>query len=1034
MKHSLLAHMVMILFAAIHAIGGDAPTPVGKTETAVETIPFGQMGQWLCFNRAELDRFSAERGTLDFSNKHVFEGDYAQRWQYEPGSVLTYKCDVSGRVLFNLTMLADSPDLVGKELKIEFMAGDKVFGYAPFSFYRQNWNRWEFGRDRGIKSGDFLFESADPKNVEALKGSGCWIRNTKITSIRLTAPKDTAGTIYLGFIYWGPFIQPPLPFSFDITSENATLRHKVAKPALARPTQAELQGLSVIEERVEKNVLDNAVSTGLAEVGDVNAWFKELQKKYQLLGIRRTACGMRGLNITLEWNGSCEKAGFATGAGYGEYAFSQLMYATAICYRKTPDPVTKAALLEMYYGLFDYSVYVGGMPNSWFGGEGYVESAFLMRKELHETHRLTGDLLDSWTSRFGYRRIFNARENQFQRELPGGKTQAELDLKHEDCDYMRITMPGLILYPFLMPEVEERVRDLHAFSDWFGNVVLSYAPGTYDTFKPDGSMFHHHAFLYGYAKSAAYQAARMLYMFSGTDFAVKPDRHEFLRRILLRQYYFSYGNYLPATLQGKDGFRPVSWDHPVPLSAYCMMSLAGTPGGKEKIDREFAAVYRRMLADGDNKFFTVAEQKDADSQFAAMGIQPAPKAQGHWTISYNASAIHRRPDWQLFIKGYGKYFFAREAGRKFKPGVLLGFGLCELRTPTMAVPNTGGGVSACTNIGGVGYDWMKLPGTTMVQLPLSTLKGWTDKSDLAFAGGVDSPDGNGVFALDLHGPKSCDLNNFYAKKSWFCFGDAVLCLGSGIRDSHAATDTVTTLFQNPIRGAKDSTYVNNTVGIDALPYEMETTAPSWLLDSLGTGYYVFGKQGLHVRRAKQTCRDSADEQDATGSFESAWLTHGKAPGNAAYRYVMRPMTTAGQMAAFAQQMQTKPPFEVRRQDNTAHIVHSQADNSTGYALFDIGAPLSDKELFAANKPCVVMLHRENGRIRCSVADPDLNMPYYPELNNWGYSRPSTIVLTLTGGWQVAKGEGEAVVESGKTKLTLTCRDGLTTTIDLVAKP
>ena len=58
------------------------------------------------------------------------------------------------------------------------------------------------------------------------------------------------------------------------------------------------------------------------------------------------------------------------------------------------------------------------------------------------------------------------------------------------------------------------------------------------------------------------------------------------------------------------------------------MALAGTPNGKEPVDREMASVYRRMVADGDNLFFPAEVQQGADQRFAGLGIEAAPKRKG----------------------------------------------------------------------------------------------------------------------------------------------------------------------------------------------------------------------------------------------------------------------------------------------------------------------------------------------------------------------------------------------------------------------
>ncbi len=50
-------------------------------------------------------------------------------------------------------------------------------------------------------------------------------------------------------------------------------------------------------------------------------------------------------------------------------------------------------------------------------------------------------------------------------------------------------------------------------------------------------------------------------------------------------------------------------------------------------------------------------------------------------------------------------------------------------------------------------------------------------------GGVDAPNGTGVFVLSLHGAQGTALESFCARKSWFALKDTILCLGSGIRNS-----------------------------------------------------------------------------------------------------------------------------------------------------------------------------------------------------------------------------------------------------------
>lgn len=100
-----------------------------------------------------------------------------------------------------------------------------------------------------------------------------------------------------------------------------------------------------------------------------------------------------------------------------------------------------------------------------------------------------------------------------------------------------------------------------------------------------------------------------------------------------------------------------------------------------------------------------------------------------------------------------------------------------------------------------GWDWNRMPGTTTIHLPFelldSPLKGTNmARSKENFSGSTSLEGKYGMFAMKL---MERELKNFtpdfVARKSVACFGNRIICLGSGISNSNVNYPTETTLFQ-----------------------------------------------------------------------------------------------------------------------------------------------------------------------------------------------------------------------------------------------
>ena len=144
------------------------------------------------------------------------------------------------------------------------------------------------------------------------------------------------------------------------------------------------------------------------------------------------------------------------------------------------------------------------------------------------------------------------------------------------------------------PNPRIRIHDLHSFQRWFSRIVLAYSPGVADTFKPDGSINHHAGLQFGYGNGALMTGSRVIHLLAKTPFAIEPGGHALFKNVLLLRRCFSRNGLDPLTLSGKEGLGYANSLLDVP---YLLMALAGTPDGRQPIDRDMAAVYLRLIAE-----------------------------------------------------------------------------------------------------------------------------------------------------------------------------------------------------------------------------------------------------------------------------------------------------------------------------------------------------------------------------------------------------------------------------------------------------
>ena len=577
--------------------------------------------------------------------------------------------------------------------------------------------------------------------------------------------------------------------------------------------------------------------------------------------------------------------------------------------------------------------------------------------------------------------------------------------QHEsNLDYYNTQSVFRMMSALLADDPAMQATCLKIYSDHLTKVLaLTNSQG----FRPDGTAWHHWGHYPAYATGAFDRVPVSLKALSETAFRIGESGHANFKRAFLAAAIYSNHKYWGLGLSGR---HPLGGNIDKLKDSCLALALSGTPDGQHPIDPDVAETYIRLWGTPPGNLFQGLET-DVSSP------------NGHWTFSYAALSVHRRGDWSVNIKGCNKYVWASEIyGLDNRYGRYQSSGTVQI-LPNMS-PEEAGYVED-------GWDWNHPPGATTVALPFEELEPERQvvmfKSEETFAGGC-SLDGNGVWAMKLNEAEGFTIdpgaekmsfpNKLKARKSVFCFGEQLLCLGSGI-EAVGSEPVHTTLFQNGIQTTNG-----------AVRYE-----DGWLIDPIGNYYRVLDDAEAVITVGEQSSPNNkyslwqgkgkrGTRPDAKGLFAKAWIDHGPAPKDASYAYMVFPM--------FGRRLSLHPSnfpmFGILRQDNRAHVV--EVSNTTAYACFEAGE-VNKGLLELVSTPCFVMI--QNGdTFKVAVSNPDLQQ--LTEAVKRHASHPSPVVLTtlrLKGPWKI-KGSAPAWTEADgdSTLLTVKCKDGASLEVEL----
>lgn len=968
--------------------------------------------------------FKAEKSdSIELDARHSKDGTHSLKWNYTNGSKLI----VNEKIGFS-PYISNNQDQSISSFVVWVYNENPVNDTVTFQFGRGNQKESWFEMNLDFSGWRAAWVSFE----RDMNGTP----HPNMNRMTVIAPESNSGTLYFDSMMLSTRIDPrhhtpdqQIPFVNPGVTEAANAHwlslldySKLPPPdPSAELNETALGGIRNVESKFTEFIFKKAKVT--------EALLSDIRSKYAAFGITRDDNGIHGASLFMphfDHVPDSLKVSFKELSNTADLrVYTDLMNVVANTYLSTEDLAIRSELKSMYINLTDhladqgwaYGSGQGTMHHLGYNVRGFYSSAFLMRDVLKEA-----GILDRtqktlfWLSGAG--RMYTPKD-----DVVG------------NIDIFNTTLNGMLASILVQEDSKEKIRDMESFTSWLSQGLLP-AKGLEAAFKKDGSAYHHANHYPAYAKDAFNGVTPILYVLSGTPYRITEEAHETLKKALLAMRLYSNKTQWLISVAGRhpDGQGALA------LPPYRYMALAGSPNGKESIDRDLAAAYLRIV-----------NQEDASArQFKQMGIEAEADPSGFWTMNYANLGIHRRDGWLVGVKGYSRYLWNNET---YQDANLYGRYMSYGQMQIMSSYNhrDSGYVQE-------GWDWNRWPGTTTIHLPFDKLRsdvrnvdrfsGFEEMliSDETYSGSLSLQGQNGMFAMKLHEHPKYD-GTHRARKSYFFFDDRIVALGSDIENENTSYPTETTLFQNYMEAESEPVWISDTGAITEFPYKQQLalTQDAWVMDNKANGYYIPAGQTISLSRSEQQSKHQKDGTDTAGNFATAWIDHGKAPKEGTYQYAVLVDTTEQKMKEFASSMESadQAPYVVLQQNRMGHIVHDRDSGITGYALFEPNDSINQGIVRAVDTPSMVMTRRDGEKLVLSAVDPDLRLYEGTEADQYDeqgvqkevsiYSRTwlrsdsimRPMKLTIEGEWTLGSLDSRIRIlsaEEGRTVLEMDCKD------------
>ncbi|MRJ10796.1 lyase [Ornithobacterium rhinotracheale] len=861
----------------------------------------------------------------------------------------------------------------------------------------------------------------------------------KINFIEFLKPKNAKnGIFYLNDVRLvnevnprSPMQDEQLPFVNKGVEKSANAHwvalynfaHQPKKLAETKSVSTSQQnGITTIAKRLKKQILDDF------DVEKNKVSFAEVQKEFNDWGIQEKNGVYSGKPVLSMNDREILKKEQLPEKHIKD--FTELMLKIAILRDFSQNLTEQKSLDNMFLTLLNFMHDQGWAAGSGMGAlhhlgynfEGFYESCFLMR-DVIKAAGLTQQTYDDmfWFSGLG--RIYTPKK----------------DLPHSNIDVFNTLLRGMLCTILTDDNKGKIAQELKQFSWWLSeNMMPTYS--IRGTFKPDGAVVHHGTLYPAYGVGGFRGLSETVYALSKTDFQVSTAAYNSFKKVLLTAHAYANPRHWPLSVSGRHPTGNFKLS-PKPF----LWTALSSPTADE--DAELASAYMLIL----NK------NKDKWSQYFKTKNIQAKYPTGHWNINYGLLDLHRRKDWLVALRGHNRYFVSHES----YPGQNV-FGRFLTYGNLQVLYDENNKNAPKNNFEDKGWDWSLIPGTTTLHLPIDAMRANIINADNysgveemlltdeVFAGGTNL-NGQGVYAMQLHGHDKYDMGSFRANKSWFMFDDLVVCLGSDIENNRSDVETRTTVFQNYL-GEKTIENKNPLLlnGELLSPKKMPRFIKYMrVLDSRKIGY-VFPKVGqIELYRGLQKSRDQKDKKDTHGVFETLTFNHKKSPKNQKYEYAMLIDSDDKALADVQNRIKNGLLYEVLQQDSIAHIVDYRPLNMCGLAIFKANEKLFNLLVESVDKPSLILYEKKGNDYQFAITNPDLGFfqgkDDTPIINGKRkevsiYSRqwygtpatPSVVKVVLNGLFEILPNDAIKSVrrENRKTIIEVKCAYGIATKMNI----
>lgn len=978
----------------------------------------------LSFEKALPAQLSGKGSTFAVSDAHYKDGNHSLKWTFQPKGELLLKKDLqfeqrdsTGKdtYLSAFIIWVYNEKAIDKHITFQFLKDGKVCTSFPFGI---NFTGW--------RAAWVCYE----RDMEGTPQKG-------MNELRVTAP-DTKGELYIDHLITAvkvdarqqaPDVQVPFVHKGTDNHWLVLYPHSLWKSDLPLQalTEKDIRDMHLMEQRFQQMIY----SPGKLTEKEMN----RIRQKYAFYGIRYVNGNVQGLPIFMVRQSEAYERMYPdwdkdmfTKLGMEMKGYFDLMKQIAVAYRNASAPSVKQEMKEKFLAMYDHITDQGVAYGSCWGNihhYGYSMrnlyiSYFLMKQELKEAGKLEqAEATMRWY----------AITNEVYARPKGNGI---------DIDAFNTQTAGRIASILMMQDTPEKLRYLRSFSRWI-DYGCRPAPGLADSFKSDGCAYHHCNNYPAYAVGGLEGATNMIYLMSGTRFAVSAEAHATVKKALLTMRFYCNKYQFPFSMSGR---HPNGKGRLIPYQ-YGLLASAGSIDGKQKYDRELAEAYLRLVkepatSEKDEPDYVprTSGQKERKliKELINAGFTAEQDPQGNIALGYGCVSVQRRSNWAAVVRGHSRYLWDAEhyLDADFY-GRYLGYGSLQILTA-----NPGKTVTFATSgWQEQGFDWNRMPGTTSIHLPfeqlrakvlnVDTFSGMEEMlySDEAFAGGLSQEHANGNFGMKLHEHDKYN-GSHRARISYHFFDNMIVALGSDIENKNTVYPTETTVFQLAALTPAEKNYWNT----------FHDNGHTYLAPN-GAGYYVPGKAHFEKKFPQITVGERSTKP-TQGDWVSLYFSHGKAPHGASYEYAVLPQTDAATLTAFAR----KPTYKVLQKDRQAHIVTS--GNRTSYVLFETPqASLPGKWVEKADTSCLAMVEQRGKKeLLLTVSQPDLALYRGPSdeafdsdgkrIERSIYSRPwiynesqeIPVEITLRGKWTMTETPGVTLLYSDKKKtiLRFLCRE------------